>query len=49
MIKKLSEYYKPDILYADRGYYDNNIFELCFEKLKAYSLILQRRLDVSKY
>ena len=49
MIKKLSKYYKPDILYADRGYDDNNIFKLCFEKLKAYPLILQRRLDVPKH
>ncbi len=49
MIKKLSKYYKPDIFYADRGYDDNNIFKLCFEKLKAYPLILQRRLDVPKH
>jgi len=31
------------------GYDDNEIFELCFEKLKAYPLILQRRLDVPKH
>jgi len=49
MIKKASNHYKPDILYADRGYDDNNIFKLCFEKLKAYPLILQRRLDVPKH
>jgi len=49
MIKKLSKYYKPDILYADRGYDYNNIFRLRFEKLKAYPLILQRRLDVPKH
>ncbi len=49
LIKKLAKHYKPDILYADRGYDDNNIFKLCFEKLKAYPLILQRRLDVPKH
>ncbi len=49
MIKKLARHYKPDIFYADRGYDDNNIFKLCFEKLKAYPLILQRRLDVPKH
>ena len=49
LIKKLSKHYRPEILYADRGYDDNNIFKLCFEKLKAYPLILQRRLDVPKH
>ena len=49
MIKKLSKHYKPNIFYADRGYDDNNVFHLCFEKLKAYPLILQRRLDVPKH
>jgi len=49
MIKKLAKHYKPNIFYADRGYDDNNIFKLCFETLKAYPLILQRRLDVPKH
>ena len=49
MIIKLSKYYKPDILYADRGYDSENIFKLCFEKLKAYPLILQRNLHVPKH
>jgi len=49
IIKKLSKHYKPDILYADRGYDDESIFRLCFEKLKAYPLILQRRLNVPKH
>ena len=49
MIKKASKHYKPDIFYADRGYDDNNIFKLCFEMLKAYPLILQRRLDIPKH
>jgi transposase len=49
LIKKLAKHYKPDIIYADRGYDDNNIFRLCFEKLKAYPLILQRRLEVPKH
>ena len=49
MIIKLSKHYKPDILYADRGYDSENIFKLCFEKLKAYPLILQRNLHVPKH
>ncbi|MFH1408742.1 MAG: IS5 family transposase [Nanoarchaeota archaeon] len=49
MIKKLALHYKPEVFYADRGYDDNNIFKLCFEKLKAYPLILQRNLDVPKH
>jgi len=49
LIKKLAKNYEPEILYADRGYDDNNIFKLCFEKLKAYPLSLQRRLDVPKH
>jgi hypothetical protein len=49
LIKRLAKHYKPEIFYADRGYDDNNIFKLCFEKLKAYPLILQRRLDVPKH
>jgi len=49
LIKKLAKHYKPEVFYADRGYDDNNIFKLCFEKLKAYPLILQRNLDVPKY
>ena len=49
MIRKLAKHYDPDILYADRGYDDNNIFKLCFEKLKAYPLILQKNLHVPKH
>jgi len=49
LITKLSKYYKPDIFYADRSYDSNSIFKLCFEKLKAYPLILQRRLDIPKH
>ena len=48
-IIKLSKHYKPEILYADRGYDSNNIFKLCFEKLKAYPLILQKNLHVPKH
>ena len=48
-IIKLSKYYKPDIFYADRGYDSDDIFKLCFEKLKAYPLILQRNLHVPKH
>ena len=49
MIKKLASHYKPEIFYGDRGYDANSIFKLCFEKLNAYPLILQRRLDVPKH
>ncbi|MBR9702941.1 transposase, partial [Candidatus Woesearchaeota archaeon] len=49
MIKKAALHYKPDIFYADRGYDAETIFKLCFETLKAYPLILQRRLDVPKH
>ena len=48
-IKKLSKHYKPEILYADRGYDSNNTFKLCFETLKAYPLILQRNLHIPKH
>lgn len=49
LIRKLAKHYKPKVFYADRGYDSNEIFELCFEKLKAYPLILQRRMDVPKW
>ncbi len=34
MIKKLSKYYRPDILYADRGYDDNNISKYALKNSK---------------
>ena len=49
LIKKLSKHYKPEIFYADRGYDDNEIFKLVFEKLNAYPLILQKNLAVPKH
>ena len=49
IIKKLSKHYKPDILYGDKGYDDNEIFKLCFEKLNAYPLIFQKNLDIPKH
>jgi transposase len=49
MLRKLSKHYQPEILYADRGYDDNNIFKIAFEELNAYPLILQKRLDVPKH
>ena len=49
MIKKMSRLYKPEVFYADRGYDDNNVFKLVFENLKAYPLILQKRLDIPKH
>lgn len=48
-IRKLSKHYRPEVFYADRGYDDNAIFELCFEELNAYPLILQKNLHVPKY
>jgi hypothetical protein len=49
MVKKMAKYYLPKIFYGDRGYDDNALFTLIIEKLKAYPLILQRRLDVPKH
>ncbi len=49
MIKKLARLYKPEVFYGDRGYDDNHIFKLCFERLKAYPLILQKNIDVPKH
>ena len=49
LINMLSKYYKPDKLYADRGYDSNEIFKLVFEKLKAYPMILQRNLKIPKH
>ena len=49
LIKKLALHYDPDVFYADRGYDDNNIFKLVFEKLGAYPLILQKNLNVPKH
>ena len=48
-IKKLAKDYSPEILYGDRGYDDNDIFEQCFEELKAYPLIFQKNQDVPKH
>ncbi len=48
-IKKLAKNYHPEILYGDRGYDDNDIFEQCFEELKAYPLIFQKNQDVPKH
>ncbi len=49
MIKSLAEHYNPEVFYGDRGYDGNEIFGLCFEELNAYSLILQRNLNVPKH
>jgi hypothetical protein len=49
LMKKLSKHYKPRVFYADRGYDAESIFKLCFENIKAYPLILQRRLNVPKH
>ena len=49
LIKKLALHYQPDQFYADRGYDDNNIFELVMNKLHAYPFILQKRLNVPKH
>lgn len=49
LIKKLAIHYKPEILYADRGYDDEEIFKLCFENLSAYPLILQKNIFTPAY
>jgi hypothetical protein len=46
LIKKAAKHYHPEILYADRGYDDEQTFQLSFEKLNSYALILQKRLNV---
>ncbi len=47
-IKKLSLHYEPEIFYADRGYDDNKLFKLVWERLGAYPLILQKNMHVPK-
>jgi hypothetical protein len=49
MIKKFSKHYNPKIFFGDRGYDDEKIFKLIFEKLGAYPLILQRRIDINNH
>lgn len=50
LLFKLSKYYeKVSAVYADRGYDSNELFKICFEKLKAYPFILQKRLNVPKH
>jgi transposase len=49
MLRKLARHYQPEILYADRGYDSNHIFQICFEELHAYPLILQKNLHVPKW
>lgn len=49
LINKLALHHKPKVFYADRGYDSNDIFKLCFEKLKAYPLILQRNQNVPRH
>jgi len=47
-IKKLALHYEPEVFYADRGYDDNKLFKLVWEKLGAFPLIYQRNQDVPK-
>ena len=49
MLKTLAKFYSPEILYADRGYDDNNIFKISFEILNAYPLILQKNIFTPKH
>ena len=49
LIRKLAKYYGPDILYADRGYDDNELFKMSFEELGAYPLIFQKNQNVPKH
>lgn len=49
MLKLLARWYSPEILYADRGYDDNNIFKISFEILDAYPLILQKNIFTPKH
>lgn len=47
-VKKLALHYKPEIFYGDRGYDDNKLFQLVWEKLGAFPLIFQKNMDVPK-
>jgi transposase len=49
IIEKIALHYRPKVFYADRGYDKEELFKLVFEKLGAYPLILQKRLDIPKY
>ena len=49
LLKTLAKWYSPEILYADRGYDDNQIFKISFEILKAYPLILQKNIFTPKH
>jgi len=49
LIKKLARHYNPSVLYADRGYDDEQVFKLCIEKLNAYPLIFQKNIFTSVY
>ena len=49
LLKKLARHYAPEVLYADRGYDDEQIFKLVFEKVGAYPLILQRRIELENH
>lgn len=49
MLKELAKWYSPEILYADRGYDDNELFKISFEILNAYPLILQKNIFTPKH
>lgn len=49
LLLKLAQHYKPEVLYADRGYDDEKLFKICFEKLKTYPLIFQKNQDVPRH
>ncbi|MBI2662464.1 transposase [Candidatus Woesearchaeota archaeon] len=48
MVEKLSKQYQPEVFYGDRGYDDEKLFKLVFEKLGAYPLILQKKIGCAK-
>ena len=47
-VKKLALHYEPEVFYADRGYDDNKLFKLVWEKLGAFPLILQKNMHIPK-
>lgn len=49
LIKKLAKHYKPEQLYADRGYDDEKIFKEVFENLGAYPFILQKNMHLPSH
>ena len=49
LFRKFEQKFNPSVIYADRGYDDEKIFEFIDEVLLATPLILQRRIDIQNH